>query len=200
MHIICLTGGFASGKSTAIQHLADKGALIISADLLGHGAYAPDTPAYHQVIETFGEDVRGSDGEIDRMQLGRKVFGKPLEMGKLTAIVWPEIRRLIEAEIAAIKEKTPEAIVVLEAAVLFEAGWDDLGDAVWVLIVEAETAIARAMMRDQKINRKNVEAVLSSQWSNERRTARAGRIIHNDGSLEEMHQALDAAWQEVPSP
>ncbi len=183
-----------------MQYLADKGALIISADLLGHGAYAPDTPAYHQVIETFGEDVRGSDGEIDRMQLGKKVFGKPLEMGKLTAIVWPEIRRLIEAEIAAIKEKTPEAIVVLEAAVLFEAGWDDLGDAVWVLIVEAETAIARAMMRDKKINRKNVEAVLSSQWSNERRTARAGRIIHNDSSLEEMHQALDAAWQEVPSP
>ena len=66
-------------------------------------------------------------------------------------------------------------------------------------MVETETAAARAMKRDN-IARDNVTSMLSCYWSNEQRAARAGRIIHNDGSLEEMLQALDAAWQEVPPP
>ena len=199
MYTICLTGGFASGKSTAVQHLESKGAQVLYADILGHNAYAPGTQAFNQVIETFGEDVRGSDGLIDRVQLGTMVFGNDQELDKLEAIVWPEIRRLAEAEIAAIGDKTPEAIVVLEAAILFEAGWDDLGDEIWVLMVEPETAIARSMQRDN-IDREAVEAILSAQWSNAQRATRAGRIIHNNGSLEEMHQALDAAWLEAPPP
>ena len=199
MYTICLTGGFASGKSTAVQHLESKGAQVLYADILGHNAYAPGTQAFNQVIETFGEDVRGSDGLIDRVQLGTMVFGNDQELDKLESIVWPEIRRLAEAEIVAISDKAPEAIVVLEAAILFEAGWDDLGDEIWVLMVDPETAIARSMQRDN-IDREAVEAILSAQWSNAQRATRAGRIIHNNGSLEEMHQALDAAWLEAPPP
>ena len=136
---------------------------------------------------------------MDLIRLGCKVFGKTPEMNKFTAIVWPKIGRIVEAEIAAIREKTPDAIVVVEGAFLFEAGWDELGDDVWTLMVETETATARAMKRDN-ITRDNVTSMLSCYWSNEQRAARAGRIIHNDGSLEEMLQALDVAWQEVPPP
>ena len=195
--IICLTGGIASGKSTAVKHFASKGAYVIDADVLGHRAYDPGTTAHAQVIETFGEEVRGENNQIDRKALGGKVFGKPDELKKLTDIVWPEIRRLAESEITSAKQADPQRAVILEAAVLFEAGWEDIGDEVWVVTVERETAIERTMSRDG-VAREAVESRLASQLSNEERTARADRTITNDGSEEALLARLDEIWQSGP--
>ena len=193
MKVICLTGGLASGKSTAVKHLADKGAVVIDADILGHQAYNPGTAAFDGVISAFGEEVRSDDGQIDRKVLGGKVFGKPEELRKLTDIVWPEIRRLAELELAAIADRNPEAIVVLEAAVLFEAGWEDMGEDIWVLTVDRETAIARSMARDN-VPRDAVERRLDSQLSNEVRTSRADIVVTNDGSVAAMLEQIDSAF------
>ncbi|MDG1206636.1 MAG: dephospho-CoA kinase, partial [Pseudomonadales bacterium] len=100
MKIICLTGGLASGKSTASEYLGTLGADVIDADRLGHRVYDPGTQAYRKVIDTFGEEVVSDDNQIDRKILGGKVFGKPEELKKLTNIVWPEIRRLAGLEIS----------------------------------------------------------------------------------------------------
>jgi len=193
--IICLTGGLASGKSTAVRYLADKGAHIIDADLLGHRAYDPGTGAWQSVIDTFGEDVRGEDNQIDRRVLGGKVFGKADELRKLTDIVWPEIRRLAEAEIAEIQAADAAAVIVLEAAVLFEAGWEDMGDQIWVITVDRETAISRSMARDDA-TREAVEARLDSQLSNEQRTSRADVVISNDADESSLLAKLDQAWND----
>ncbi len=64
--IIGLTGGIASGKSTAAKFLASKGADVMDGDVLGHRAYEPDTAAFAQIAETFGNDVVGPDGQIER--------------------------------------------------------------------------------------------------------------------------------------
>ncbi len=193
MNVICLTGGLASGKSTAVAYLADKGAHIIDADILGHRAYDPGTRAYDEVIATFGEEVRGDDDQIDRKVLGSKVFGKPEELNKLTSIVWPEIRRLAETQIADYQSANPEGIVVLEAAVLFEAGWEDIGDEIWVVVVDREVAIERAMSRDG-VEREAVENRLNSQLTNDERTAKADVVIHNNDTPEKMLTQLDEAW------
>ena len=195
MKVICLTGGLASGKSTAVKHLATKGAVVIDADILGHQAYNPGTAAFDEVITSFGEEVRGGDGQIDRKALGGKVFGKPEALRKLTDIVWPEIRRLAELELAAIADSISEAIVVLEAAVLFEAGWEDIGEEIWVLTVDRETAIERSMARD-KAPRDAVERRLDSQLSNEVRTSRADVVITNDDSVARMLAQIDSAYAE----
>lgn len=195
MKVICLTGGLASGKSTAVKHLATKGAVVIDADILGHQAYNPGTAAFDEVITSFGEEVRGGDGQIDRKALGGKVFGKPEALRKLTDIVWPEIRRLAELELAAIAASNSEAIVVLEAAVLFEAGWEDIGEEIWVLTVDRETAIERSMARD-KAPRDAVERRLDSQLSNEVRTSRADVVITNDDSVARMLAQIDSAYAE----
>ena len=195
MKVICLTGGLASGKSTAVKHLATKGAVVIDADILGHQAYNPGTAAFDEVITSFGEEVRGGDGQIDRKALGGKVFGKPEALRKLTDIVWPEIRRLAELELAAIAGSNSEAIVVLEAAVLFEAGWEDIGEEIWVLTVDRETAIERSMARD-KAPRDAVERRLDSQLSNEVRTSRADVVITNDDSVARMLAQIDSAYAE----
>ena len=193
MKIICLTGGLASGKSTAVKYLAEKGARVIDADILGHRAYDPGTAAFEAVIQAFGEDVRGDDGQINRKVLGGKVFGKPDELRKLTDIVWPEIRRLAELQIADISAAEPDAIIVLEAAVLFEAGWEDIGDEIWVIVVDRETAIERSMARDGA-PRDAVENRLNSQLSNEERIARADVVLNNDGAPEDLLRQLDDAW------
>ena len=195
MKVICLTGGLASGKSTAVKHLATKGAVVIDADILGHQAYNPGTAAFDEVITSFGEEVRGGDGQIDRKALGGKVFGKQEALRKLTDIVWPEIRRLAELELAAIADSNSEAIVVLEAAVLFEAGWEDIGEEIWVLTVDRETAIERSMARD-KAPRDAVERRLDSQLSNEVRTSRADVVITNDDSVARMLAQIDSAYAE----
>lgn len=196
MTVIGLTGGIASGKSTAAKYLGSLGAHVIDADVLGHRAYEPGTPAHTQVIAEFGEDVRGDNNEIDRKALGGKVFGKPDALKRLTDIVWPQIRRMAEAEIAAVQGKAPDTIVVLEAAVLFEAGWEDIGDAVWLVVVDRETAVERAIARDG-VERAAIEARIDSQLSNEVRKAKADVVIDNSADEAAMREALDAAWRTV---
>ena len=194
--VICLTGGLASGKSTAARFLASQGAHVIDADVLGHRTYDPGSTAHAQVIATFGEDVRAADGTIDRRALGGKVFGKPDELKKLTDIVWPAIRALAEAEIARVQAAGTAKVIVLEAAVLFEAGWESIGDEVWVNVVDREVAIARAIARDN-LPREAVENRLNAQLSNAERRARATVVIENDGSQDEMLAQLRAQWARV---
>ena len=194
--VIGLTGGIASGKSTAARHLSSLGAHVIDADALGHRAYEPDTDAYRAVLATFGEDVRGPDGGLDRRALGRKVFGDPRAMQRLTDIMWPEIRRLAEVEIGAVRARQADAIVVLEAAVLFEAGWQDAVDETWVITAKRDVALARAMTRDG-LDRSAVQARMDAQLSNAQRAALADVVIDNSADEAAMRSRLDAEWARV---
>ena len=196
VRIICLTGGLASGKSTATQFLAEQGAYIIDADKVGHRVYEPGTRAYREVIATFGDDLTGDDQQIDRKILGGKVFGNQDALEKLTDIVWPEIRRLVKADIAEIRSTDPKGIVVLEAAVLFEAGWQDIGDETWVIIVDREVAIERSMARDG-MSREAVENRLQAQLSNEERIAGADIVIENNLDQQALIDQLKAQWQRL---
>lgn len=194
--VVCLTGGMASGKSTAARFLKEQGAHIIDADVLGHRTYEPGSSAHAAVVAAFGPEVLTPDGRIDRKALGAKVFGKPAELKKLTGIVWPAIRRLAEAEIAAVRATGTPPVIVLEAAVLFEAGWQDMGDEVWVVIVDRPAAIARAMQRDN-MPRATAESRLDAQLSNAERSARADVVIDNNGAPEAMLEALRSHWQRI---
>ncbi|MBX3706741.1 MAG: dephospho-CoA kinase [Pseudomonadales bacterium] len=191
--IIGLTGGIASGKSTASKYFAERGAYVIDSDKLGHRAYEPGTEAFAAVARTFGPEVVGADGRIDRKVLGGKVFGRPEELKKLTDIVWPEIRRLTQLEIQAALAEDPDRVVVLEAAVMLEAGWNRSTDEVWVVIVEPDIAVARAVARDG-LDPAAVRSRIASQLSNAERIARADVVIDNSGTLEEFMSRLEAAW------
>lgn len=203
--VICLTGGLGSGKSTVARFLKEEGAHVIDADRLGHRAYEPGSPAHAQVLAAFGPDVQAADGRIDRKALGARVFGKPAELKKLTDIVWPAIRALAAQEIAQARaagsehESSPPRIIVFEAAVLIEAGWQDLGDEVWVNVVDREVAIARAMQRDN-IPRATVESRLDAQLSNAERIAHADVVIDNNGTPEEMLAQLRVHWARISGP
>lgn len=194
--IIGLTGGIASGKSTAAALLGDWGAHVIDADKLGHRAYLQGTAAFAQVVETFGSGVVGDDGEINRAALGAEVFGDTNRLDELTAIVWPAIRTMAQDEIASVQAQDPERVIVLEAAVLIEAGWQDLVDQVWVVTVDPEVAITRASARDG-IDAAAVQARIDAQLSNAERCQGADQVIDNSATLTELTASLEALWQQL---
>ena len=194
--IIGLTGGIASGKSTAARMLSELGAHVIDADKLGHRAYEPHTQAFAQVVETFGEDVVDADGQIDRRALGGKVFGREEELAKLTAIVWPEIMRLTNEEIAEARAANPNVIIVLEAAVLLEAGWQKGVDQVWCVVVSPEVAIERATARDG-VDAAAVQARIDAQLSNDERTSQSDVVIDNSGDEAALLKQVTEAWNNL---
>jgi dephospho-CoA kinase len=188
-----LTGGIASGKSTVTTFFRERGIPVIDADLLGHRTYEPATDTHRKVIEAFGRDIVAADGTIDRKALGAKVFGKPAELKRLTDVVWPGIRRLASEALAEF-EAAGNSVVVLEAAVLFEAGWEDLVDEVWVVVVEPEIAVQRLASRNG-LEPEAARARIASQLSNAERIARADVIIENNGTLEELMARITQAWE-----
>lgn len=194
--VICLTGGLASGKSTAARFLKEQGAHVIDADVLGHRTYEPGSTAHARIVAVFGDEVVGVDGRIDRKALGARVFGRPDELKRLTDIVWPAIRALAIEEIDHARALGSAPAIVLEAAVLFEAGWQDLGDEVWVNIVNREVAIARATQRDGT-SREAIERRLDAQLSNQARAALADVLIDNNGTQDEMLAQLQRHWARV---
>ena len=195
MHVIGLTGGIASGKSTVTRFFRDKNVPVIDADILGHRTYEPGSGTFAQVVATFGQELVAPDGTIDRKVLGAKVFGKPDELKKLTDIVWPGIRKLASQELAEF-ETAGNAVAVLEAAVLFEAGWEDLCDEIWVVVVEPDLAVERLGSRNG-LDPEAARARINSQLSNAERTARADVVIENNSSLEALEGSIATAWEQL---
>ncbi len=195
MRVIGLTGGIASGKSLVSEQLADRGAVVIDADKVGHSAYLKGTDTFHKVVEAFGEDSVGADGEVDRNALGGKVFADTEARHKLEAIVWPAMRGMMESQLDALRSEGT-GVAVLEAALLIEADWLPLTDEVWLVTVAPETARQRLFERNG-MSAEDAEARIRAQLTNEKRRTYAGLVIENDGTLDELSAAVDEAWSKL---
>ncbi len=195
MHVIGLTGGIASGKSTVARFFRDQSVSVLDADVLGHRTYDPGTDTFAAVVEAFGQDLVAADGTIDRRVLGAKVFGKPEELKRLTDVVWPGIRKLASQALSEL-ETAGTKLAVLEAAVLFEAGWEDLTDEIWVVVVEPELAVERLAARNG-LDADAARARIASQLSNAERTSRADLVIENNSDLEALEKRIQGAWEQL---
>ena len=195
MVVIGLTGGIASGKSTASERLAEFGAVVIDADRVGHRVYEPNTPGFEKVVNEFGHDIVDEDGSINRQVLGGKVFGQADQMERLTDIVWPEIHRLAKRDIADCRRRGEE-VVVLEAAVLIEADWLDLVDEVWVVSVTPAVARERLKTRN-RLTEEQAQARIDSQLTNREREEHADVKITNSGGLEPFQKRIKTQWNKL---
>lgn len=182
-----LTGGVASGKSTVSRLLAERGAVVIDADLLAREVVAPGTRGLGDVVELFGPAVLTPEGELDRPALGAIVFKDPEKRRQLEAIIHP----LVRARSARLEEAAaPGAIIVHDIPLLAETGQADAFDAVIVVDVPAEVQVER-MVRDRGWSRSEAESRIAAQASREDRLAIATHVIDNDGTLEELAARVD---------
>jgi dephospho-CoA kinase len=192
MFTIGLTGGIGSGKTTVAQMLAAKGVAYVNADLVGHRSYLKSTPTYDGLIDAFGSEIVGEDGEIDRRKLAKRVFADPDDRRALNDIVWPAMAEIMSRDLDQLRAKG-HRIVVLEAAILLEAGWQWLADEIWVVVAGTETAVKR--LEAAGMEREHAEARIGSQLSNEERVYQADVVIENDGTLQELEAKVQSQWE-----
>lgn len=192
--ILGITGGIGSGKSTASQILGELGAVVIDADQVGHKIYLPDTPAWREIVEEFGEEVVAPDQSIDRAKLGPIVFSDPSKLQALNRITHGKIYSYIQGQIDYIREHNPDCVVAVEAAILLEAGWQSLVEQLWVVVAE-ESVVINRLQQYKNMPEDQARSRINSQMSNDERIAAADHVIWNNADLPELRQAVEAAWK-----
>jgi dephospho-CoA kinase len=193
MIVIGLTGGIGTGKSEVTSVLAGLGASVIDADVVGHEVYRKGTEGHSAVIDRFGPGVVGADGEIDRAALGRLVFGDPRALARLNSLVHPRIRKVVSERLGALREAGAE-VAVLEAAVLLEAGWEDMVDEVWVVEAPWEAVVSRLRPRfggDEQA----IAVRAGAQMTQEDRRRAADVTILNDGLMDRLRRRVERAYK-----
>ena len=188
-----LTGGIGSGKSEVSRRLAAQGAVVIDADAIAREVVAPGTDGLAEVVEAFGPEVLGPDGELDRPRLGDIVFADPALRGKLNAIVHPRVgARMAELEQGA----GPGAIVVHDVPLIAENGLAGGYDLVVVVDVPPRIQVERRV-RYRGMTRGPAQARMAAQASRAQRLAIAGIVIDNSGSLAELDRQVGDLWAEL---
>ena len=198
MYVIGLTGGIGSGKSTVAGMLEALGARILSADLTGHEVYAPGRPAWQEIVDAFGRDVVAENGTIDRAKLRNIVFSDAKELARLNAITHPRMKEMMREKIEMLGREGAD-IVVLEAALLFDAGWDDLTDEVWVTVAPPPVAAERAAKRSGIPVEQVLERIQKAQMNDAERTARSDVEITTDCTLDETRGQIEREWGRLRS-
>ncbi len=192
MLVIGLTGGIGTGKSEVASLLQSFGAEVINADQVGHEAYTPNSESWREVVNTFGEEILQPDGQIDRGRLGAIVFSNPQQLDKLNAIMHPRMARMVGDKIEVLRDKGVPAVVV-EAAVLFEAGWDSLVDEVWTTDSPVELVIERLQARNG-MSEEEVRRRINSQMDRVERIERSDLVVDNSGDVVGLGETVKALW------
>ena len=193
MLTIGLTGGIGTGKSVVANLLVQQGALIIDADRLGHEAYTPHSEAWEAVVAAFGTDILTSEGEIDRRKLGGIVFADETQLERLNGIMHPLMAKMVEHRKAAF-DAGGVAVTVVEAAVLFEAGWDSLVDEVWTTHASESTVVQRLFERNG-LDEAEARKRINSQMSATERNRRSDVLVDNSGDLTALEQTVKNLWK-----
>jgi dephospho-CoA kinase len=195
MFRVGLTGGLASGKSFAGQALAQLGCHVIQADELGHAVLSPRGEAYEGVIREFGAAIVEPDGTINRERLAAEVFGKPDRLAALNGLVHPPVIRREEELIREIAAGDPQAIVVLEAAILIETGSYTRFDKVVLVVCGREQQIERAVERG--LSREEALARLERQMPLEEKRKYADYIIDTSGTKQDTLRQVTEVYESL---
>ena len=201
--VIGLVGGIGSGKSAVAAMLAERGAFVIDADQVGH-ALLNQNPVQTAVIERFGSGVLAaptpaadgmdtSTSEIDRRALGAIVFKDPVARKALEAIVHPRMRTTFSKAIARTIRRGQATAVVLDAAVLYEAGWNTLCD--HIIFVDAPRDLRLTRISTKRgWNEEILASRESAQMALEEKRDRADAIVANKDGLDALREAVERAW------
>ncbi|MBS1242515.1 MAG: dephospho-CoA kinase [Nitrospirae bacterium] len=187
MLIVGLTGGIASGKSLVTRVLRDLGAHIIDADKIVHDLLAPGQDACREVVGHFGKGIQLPDGSIDRRKLGDIIFNHPEERAWLNQCIHPRVFEAYNHQVRHLSERQPDAIVIMDAALLIETGYHKHMDRLIVVYADQKAQMKRLMERD-RFTLEQAMARISSQMPLDEKRKYADFVIENTGTREATEQ------------
>jgi dephospho-CoA kinase len=203
-----LTGGIASGKSVVGEMFVALGAHLVQADRIAHSLMQPGEPVYNEVVRHFGRGILNPDGSINRAKLAQAAFGPDAEaesqrasrIEELNRIVHPAVIRSQDEWMVAIGIKDPQAVAILEGALILEAGVGQRFDRLVVVTCNVEQRAIRFAAR-QKIDleaaRKEVARRMAAQLPDEEKVKSADYVIDNSGSLDHTRAQVRRVWEEL---
>jgi dephospho-CoA kinase len=197
MKVIGLTGGIASGKSTAARTLAELGAPIIDADQLARDVVAPGRPALAEIVQKFGREMLSPDGTLDRKRLGAVVFADAEARRALNAITHPRIAMETQARLGELRE-AGAPVAIYEAALLVENGVHKGLDGLIVVACDEATQLGRLMARDG-IDEAAARARIAAQAPMAEKIAAATWVVDTGGPLADTKRQLARVWEEILS-
>ena len=198
--IVGLTGGIVGGKSTVATMFKNLGAKIIDADKLGHSVILPNKSAWKKIVKIFGKDILQNDLTIDREKLGKIVFTNQTLLKKLNEITHPEIIKIIKKEINLGKNKThnQEKIIIIDAALIYEAKMDRFMDKIIVVYIDEDEQIKRLIKRNN-LSKKEALQRIKSQIPMKEKAKMADYVIDNSNSLNKTKEQVEKIWQSLVS-
>jgi dephospho-CoA kinase len=210
-----LTGGIASGKSVVGEMFVALGARLVQADRIAHELMLPGQPVYNEVVRHFGGGILNPDLSVNRKRLAEAAFGKAAPDGEsnpsaafvassriqeLNRIVHPAVLRSQEEWMEEMGRQDPDAIAIVEAALIIEAGAAKTFDRLIVVTCSDEQRIARFAAR-QKLEldeaRKEVERRMAAQLPEAEKIKAADYVIDNSGSLDQTREQVRKVWEKL---
>ena len=196
MLIVGLTGGIASGKTAVSKVLSEEGAYIIDADQIARELVQPHTPTWRELTNVFGKEILDKDGSIHRKKLAAIVFSNPQQRNLLNQIIQPRIKEELGLRVKRIGQKDPEAIVVIDAALLVERGEHREMDKLIVVTSTERQQIERLKEREGT-SEEEARKILASQVALKEKLKVADFVVRNEGCLEETRRMAKEVFQEL---
>jgi dephospho-CoA kinase len=197
MRVIGLTGGIASGKSTAARTLAELGAKIVDADQVARDIVAPGQPALAEIVRAFGREVLLPDGTLDRKRVGALVFADAEKRRTLNAITHPRIGMETQARLGRLREEGVP-VAIYEAALLVENAVHKALDGLIVVACDEATQLRRLTERDG-LTEEEARARIAAQAPVAEKIAAATWVVDTSGPLAETRKQLARVWEEILS-
>jgi len=191
-----LTGGIGSGKSTAAALFASLGAVTINSDEIGRDMMKPGTVVYDRIVSGFGNDVVDANGQLDRAKLAEIVFHDLDKLKHLNAIVHAPVLREIDRLVQLQRAKNPQAVVVVESAVLFEAGQERRFDKMIVAWCTPEQQVERFVSRS-RMAEADVRARMAAQMPGDEKKRRADFVIDTSSSLADTERQVKEVFAQL---
>lgn len=199
--IIGITGGIACGKTTVSELLAEKGAIPINADEIGHQLLKAGSPVIGELVDAFGQEILEESGDVSRKKLGAIVFNDKSARERLNTILHPLIIQRSRTLARQLVMENPSCVVLLDAPLLIEAGAYNSVDLIVVVTALPETQLQRILERSQVQNRPlsetEAQARIDAQMPVTEKVKYADVVIENEGALDELNKQIDALWEKL---
>ena len=194
-YFLGLTGGIASGKSTADEFFKKKKIPIIDSDLIAHKIMEIGQNGYKAVVDYFGTDILNDDQTINRRKLGGIVFNDKAKLKKLNELTHPLVHQEIKQQMAQYRVNQ-EKLVVIDVPLLFESGFESLCNGVLVISITPELQIERLMKRNA-FTKKEAIARINNQMPLSEKEKRATYVVANTGTIDDLEKKLSDLLQEI---